>query len=630
MYLPAGTSLNHRYIIETVLGQGGFGITYAAYDQTVGGRVAIKEYLPLHLATRAEGRPTVVVFTGEARQHFAYGLHKFMEEAQLLKQFAHHANIVSARDFFEAHGTAYMVMEYVEGVTLKEYLEKKGGRISFAEAAGIMMPVMDALREVHQVGLLHRDISPDNIYITTTAQVRVIDFGAARYFAGEQSKSLSVILKPGYAPEEQYHSRGKQGAWTDIYATAATLYRAITGVTPPEALDRREKETLTPPSRLGVEIPPAAEQALLKALAVRAAQRFQSMGEFQQALMDRQSPDTGLKPAVRPEPKTTKSYDQTSTPKPVPGQALSRLQSPVPVRRTRNPVVFNAAIVGGAIGLILIAGLIVAIYSWQSAKSSDPTNETKSMGPAPQLTAQDYFKKAKLSKNLDEKILFYTKAIELDPNNAMAYNNRGIAYCEKNEFDLALYDYNKAIAIKPNFAYAINLRGRIYYGKKDYEQALTCFNKAIKLKPDLYYAYYNRGKIYYERHDYDQALIDYNKAIELKGDYSNAFNDRGHVFMRKKDYDQAINDYNKAVILYPSNGILYSNRGIAFFHKGDFDQALHDYNKAISLKPENANTYYWRAILYNKKGEYEKSQADYDKAKSLNPGLPDLKIRNGQ
>jgi serine/threonine protein kinase len=284
MYLGTGMLLHNRYKIESLLGHGGFGITYAAHDKVLNVRVAIKEYLPRQLATRGEGQTQVSIFTGEARQQYEHGLRKFLEEAQSVARFSHHPNIVSARDYFEAHGTAYMVMEYVEGVTLKEYLEKKGGKISFDEAKAIMLPVLDALREVHQAGLLHRDISPDNIYITSSAQVKLLDFGAARYFAGEQSKSLSVILKQGYAPEEQYRSSGKQGAWTDIYAGAATMYRAITGQTPPEALDRLAEDTLVPPSRLGVAIPPAMEQGLLRGLAVRAGQRFQTMGEFQQAL----------------------------------------------------------------------------------------------------------------------------------------------------------------------------------------------------------------------------------------------------------------------------------------------------------------------------------------------------------
>ena len=300
MYLPPGTELNQRYVIESLLGHGGFGITYAAHDNLLNVRVAIKEYLPRQLATRGEGRTQVSIFTGEARQQYYYGLRKFLEEAQSVARFAHHPNVVSARDYFEANGTAYIVMEYVEGVTLKGYLEKKGGRISFEEARGILMPVMDALREVHQAGMLHRDISPDNIYITTEAQVRVIDFGAARYFAGEQSKSLSVILKSGYAPEEQYRSSGKQGAWTDVYAVGATIYKCLTGQTPPDALDRMAEDTLIPPSRLGVAIPPAAEQALLQALAVNAGKRFHSIEEFQQALLGDTTLTMGFQPAPRP------------------------------------------------------------------------------------------------------------------------------------------------------------------------------------------------------------------------------------------------------------------------------------------------------------------------------------------
>ena len=308
--------------IESLLGHGGFGITYAAHDQILKVRVAVKEYLPRQLATRGEGRTQVSVFSGEARQQYDYGLRKFMEEAQSVARFAHHPNVVSARDYFAANGTAYMVMEYVEGVTLKEYLAKKGGRISFEEARGIMMPVMDALREVHQAGMLHRDISPDNIYITTSAQVKILDFGAARYFAGEQSKSLSVILKSGYAPEEQYRSSGKQGAWTDVYAVGATLYKALTGKTPPDALDRLAEDTLAPPSRLGVAIPPAAEQALLQALAVNAGRRLQSMGEFQQALLGNVTMTMGFQPAGAPvQPAPEPGYTPAPAPDPAPPAA---------------------------------------------------------------------------------------------------------------------------------------------------------------------------------------------------------------------------------------------------------------------------------------------------------------------
>ena len=364
MYLMSGTVLNHRYQIESVLGHGGFGITYAAHDQTLQVRVAIKEYLPRQLATRGEGQTKVSIFTGEARQQYDYGLRKFLEEAQSVARFAHHPNVVSARDYFEANGTAYMVMEYVEGVTLKEYLEKKGGRISFEEAKGIMMPVMDALREVHQAGMLHRDVSPDNIYITTSAQVKILDFGAARYFAGEQSKSLSVILKPGYAPEEQYRSSGKQGSWTDVYSVGATLYKALTGQTPPDALDRKEEDTLAPPSRLGVSILPPAEQALMTALAVDARQRFQTMGEFQQALLGEASMTVQFQPApapYRPAPEPVRTPDCAPVSSPPPVYAPPSAQPahhPYQPRRSANPAAIAAGIGAGILGIALLALLV--------------------------------------------------------------------------------------------------------------------------------------------------------------------------------------------------------------------------------------------------------------------------------
>lgn len=231
-----------------------------------------------------------------------------------LAKFVNHPGIVSVRDYFKENNTAYLVMLYLEGITLKEYLEKRGGKIDYATALKIMMPVMDALRELHKIDMLHRDISPDNIYITGEGQVKLLDFGAARYAMGEHSRSLSVVLKPGYAPEEQYRSKGKQGPWTDIYAVGATLYKAITGTLPPEALDRLDEDTLELPSQNGIRIIPRAEQALLKAMSVRAGGRFQDMETFQQALMEENTvEDAGLQ-EPEPESEPVSGPAQVATP----------------------------------------------------------------------------------------------------------------------------------------------------------------------------------------------------------------------------------------------------------------------------------------------------------------------------
>ncbi|HWP98295.1 MAG TPA: protein kinase [Syntrophomonadaceae bacterium] len=287
LYLTPGTVLDERYIVGRVLGHGGFAITYLGWDNDLNTRVAIKEYMPFGIATRSTGEANVsAVRTGETQEHFHFGLEKFLEEAKTLARFDEHPGIVSVRDVFKANQTAYLVMQYLEGATLKEYLTQQGGKISYQNALEIIMPVLDAIREVHSMGILHRDISPDNIFITKSGQVKLLDFGAARYALVEHSRSFSVIVKAGYAPEEQYRSRGKQGEYTDVYAVAATLYRAITGQVPVEALDRTAEDILEAPGQMGVEMPPLAETALMKALSVYSADRHQSIKEFQDALLN--------------------------------------------------------------------------------------------------------------------------------------------------------------------------------------------------------------------------------------------------------------------------------------------------------------------------------------------------------
>ena len=268
--LPPGTLLNKRFRLAKSLGQGGFGITYLAFDETLEIRLAVKEYLPQDFAQRSHDAQAVVP-KSKNEENFNFGLERFVKEARMLARFIDHPGIVGVRDFFKENSTAYLVMDYLEGRSLKEYLAENEGQLPWDEAVGIMIPVLDALRAVHQEidtdgePMLHRDIAPDNIYITKDSRVELLDFGAARYASGELSRSLSVVLKEGYAPEEQYRRKGKQGPWTDVYSCGATLYRMITGELPDNALDRLEDDELRTPSELGIEIPHESEEALMLA-----------------------------------------------------------------------------------------------------------------------------------------------------------------------------------------------------------------------------------------------------------------------------------------------------------------------------------------------------------------------------
>lgn len=286
-HVKPGTLLNGRYTVGKVLGQGGFGITYMGWDNILKVKIAIKEYFPLAIVTRNPESMEISCASAYTLSDFEYGMEKFLDEARILASFSNNPNIVSARDFFKGYGSAYMIMEYIDGIDLKTHLDRQGGRLPWQQVQDIMMRVMDALADVHNEGLLHRDISPDNIFITARGQVKVLDFGAARSALGMQNKSLSVVLKPGYAPPEQYQTRGNQGPWTDVYSIAATMYRCVTGVVPLESLERLEEDGLLPPSAYGVEVPELFDTALMKSLSVKIKDRFQSVQDFQSALLGR-------------------------------------------------------------------------------------------------------------------------------------------------------------------------------------------------------------------------------------------------------------------------------------------------------------------------------------------------------
>lgn len=280
--LPMGTLLNGRYMTGKVLGVGGFGITYLGYDLTLEIKVAIKEYMPSGLATRHSDKYSVAL-TGRGQADYQSGMERFLDEARILAKLQNTPNIVSVQNYFKENNTAYFVMEYIDGMSLKAYIASQGGKIPYDQALTILMPVMQALTQVHALNLTHRDISPDNISITSKGESKLLDFGAARFSIGDE-KSVSVILKHGYAPEEQYSGKGNQGPWTDVYAMGATLYRCVTGELPPDSIMRVHNDTLKKPSELGISLPPYVEQSILKALAVKAEDRFPTMAAFIEGL----------------------------------------------------------------------------------------------------------------------------------------------------------------------------------------------------------------------------------------------------------------------------------------------------------------------------------------------------------
>lgn len=285
IHLVPGTILSERYIIGKVIGYGGFGVTYIGWDTQLEQKVAIKEYLPSEFSTRSPGQSYVSIFSGLKKEQFHDGLNRFVDEANKLSKFNKEDGIVRIFDCIAENDTAYIIMEYLQGETLSERL-KREKTIPEKEAIDILMPVMRSLEVVHKEGIIHRDIAPDNIFLCSDGKVKLIDFGAARFATTSHSRSLTVIIKPGYSAEEQYRSRSDQGPYTDVYALAATLYKMITGQSPIDALERRakienaKKDILVEPHKLNRKISLYTENAVLNALNIRIEDRTQTVEKF--------------------------------------------------------------------------------------------------------------------------------------------------------------------------------------------------------------------------------------------------------------------------------------------------------------------------------------------------------------
>lgn len=281
--LTPGTILANHFIVGTAIGFGGFGITYKCLDTTLGVIVAVKEFYPAGLVNRAPGECEVGLLSGDRQQQYRVQLKRFLMEAQSIAQFGKAKDIVNVYDFFEANNTAYIIMEYVDGVLLKDYLDRQG-RMEPDVALSVITPIIAAVKKIHTKGIIHRDISPDNIFISGENSIKVFDFGAAQLNDSSEGKAGEKVIKVGYSAPEQYRDKNRQDFYTDIYSVGAILYQMMTGIKPMESTEREFRDELKSPAELGVRLEPNIDRAIMEAMAVKPELRFQSIQHFEDAL----------------------------------------------------------------------------------------------------------------------------------------------------------------------------------------------------------------------------------------------------------------------------------------------------------------------------------------------------------
>lgn len=282
-FLSPGVVLADRYEIGVSIGSGGFGIMYKAWDRVLEKVVAVKEYYPMGLVNRSPGQQHLTIYSGNGRKEFFHGKTRFLEEAKNMAKFDNHPNIVSVFDFFEENNTAYFVMELLQGIDYKQYIAEHGGTVPLEFAVEITRTVLKALAEVHRHGIVHRDISPDNVFLCQDGKVKLIDFGTAR-FSSTEEELRSVEVKWEFAPPEQYQKKSKQGPWTDVYAVGAMFYKAVTGVEVQSSQDRVENDQLVPPMQICKNMDVKLNNIILRAMALQPELRFQTAEEFIAAL----------------------------------------------------------------------------------------------------------------------------------------------------------------------------------------------------------------------------------------------------------------------------------------------------------------------------------------------------------
>lgn len=482
-YLKPYTILNGKYLVGRVLGEGGFGITYIGFDLNLELPIAIKEFYPNGYVTRESDVTSMVsVYRGTNLEAISKWKSNFIREARTLAKCSHLSGIVGVKDFFEENATAYIAMEYLEGMTLKSYVKSCGGKVELNSLLKMLEPVMASLAKVHEFGLIHRDISPDNIMLMENGSMKLLDFGAARDYSAENEKSLSVLLKPGYAPEEQYRTRGKQGPWSDVYAFAATIYKCITGVTPPESMERMREDNLKKPSELGIAIPAKTEEVLLKGMAVYAENRYQSMAEFMNALMaDNRRMTVDSIPPAPMERKTAQGQELPLPTGQTQGGAKGDGQEAA-IEKTINFCKKYWAVLAAA-GVLLLVVFVVLGGGKNEGKTSVANSEEKEQvetAVAVQMEEEQTEEEAEEEKKAQEEEEKRAQEEEEEKNRkAQAFLEQGRANLSQGNYGTAMECFAEAKSLTPQNADIYMAECDLYLQQNDRLAAVGALNEGL-------------------------------------------------------------------------------------------------------------------------------------------------------
>ncbi|GHV27678.1 hypothetical protein AGMMS4952_09780 [Spirochaetia bacterium] len=595
--------LNYR--IEQELGKGGMGSVYLAINKNIDQKVAIK-VLNENLAG------SVVIRK------------KFKDEAQLLCSLDH-PNIVKFLNFVENDDGVFLIMEYIDGITLEEFINSKNGLIVEKRAYEMFDQIVNAFAYAHKKGVIHRDIKPANIVLTGDTDdnfvPKVLDFGIATIVSESTETEMGwVVGTPSYMSPEQVLGV-KVDARSDIYSLGVLLHQMLTGrvpydITTLSELEINNKVVKDPLPRMKEFYPYISDkmqEMVDKAVTKEPAQRFQSCHEFRKVLKNTLNPD---------KTKRVIKILAVALVLLLVGGGLWYRNYTIAAYMERGTIFANKGDYKQAIenftGVLKLAPNRYDVYTLRGRAIIASINYVDNH-------AED-FEKAIFSglrsdvpkERIDDAIADFDQSIRINPN-ISAFYSRANAYSDKGDYDRAIADYTEAIRINPNVASSYNSRGITYSDKGDYDRAIADYTEAIKLDPKHFAAYNSRGYAYTDKGDYDRAIEDFNQAIRIEPEVASAYNNRGYAYSAKGDYDRAIADFNEALMLNPKYVSAYNNRGLAYSKKGNYDRAIEDFNQAIRIEPEVAPLYGNRGLAYYRKGQRNQAIQDLEKAIQLNP-----------